>query len=434
MERNAPTVSLYELNNMVRRVVEQSLDGTWWLQAELSEVRENRGHCFVEFIQKDERSETLIAKARGQIWAGTWNMLRPYFEQMTGQRLSAGMQVLVLVHVTFHEAYGFSLNIVDIDPTYTLGDIARRRKEIIAQLEREGVLGMNKEVPLPRLLQRIAVISSATAAGYQDFCRQLTENPYSLYFHTRLFPAVMQGEAVESSVIAALNSIAAEMDQWDCVVIIRGGGSTADLTGFDTLLLAENVAQFPLPVLTGIGHERDDTVIDVVAHTRVKTPTAAAAFLVEHQKAELDYVERLADAVTRMTTQQLHDEQARLARLVQQLHACFHLRQTREKAYADQLLLRIANAVRLGLNSRSALADMQLQRLLQAVQTRLLHEQHRLELVHKTIIQSDPENLLKQGYSITRIDGKAVRDAATVASGSRVVTTTAHGEFVSIAQ
>ena len=290
-------LTLYELNHFVRQVLEVNLDEPYWLQAELSEVKENRGHCFVEFVQKAEKNNSIIAKARGQIWASSWPIIRQHFENTTGQRLSAGMEVLVKVEVTFHEAYGYSLNIIDIDPRFTLGDIAKRRQEIIRQLQEEGVFTMNKEIELPPLLQRIAVISAATAAGYQDFSNQLQNNPHGLAFRTQLFPAVMQGAQVEQSVIQALNNIANEMEQWDAVVIIRGGGAAADLSGFDTLLLAENVAQFPLPIITGIGHEKDDTVIDLVSHTRVKTPTAAAEFIIQHQVVQLRHVEDMASSI-----------------------------------------------------------------------------------------------------------------------------------------
>ena len=274
-------LSLYELNTLVRRAVERSLPEDYWLQAELSDVRtHSAGHCYVEFVQKDTRGNALLAKARGVIWANVYRLLRPYFERETGQTFAAGIKVLVQVKVEFHELYGYSLTITDIDPTYTVGDMARRRREILLRLEEEGVLTLNKELPMPVLPRRIAVISSPSAAGYGDFCSQLSANPYGFVYETKLFPAVMQGEQVESSVVAALNKINETFDCWDAVVIIRGGGAVSDLAGFDTYWLAYNCAQFPLPIITGIGHERDDTVLDLVAHTRVKTPTAAAEFLI----------------------------------------------------------------------------------------------------------------------------------------------------------
>ena len=249
-------LSLFELNARVRAMLHHTLPDCYWVAAEISDLRvASNGHCYMELVQKDTFSGSLVAKARAMIWRQNYVMVRSHFEHATQQRLVAGIKVLVYVSVEFHELYGYSLNIVDIDPTYTLGDLAQRRQEIIRQLQDDGVMDLNKELPLPRVLRRIAVISSATAAGYGDFCNQLQQSGYD--FTLKLFPAVMQGDKVERSVIDALNAIAAECDDWDVVVIIRGGGATTDLNGFESYLLATNVAQFPLPILTGIGHERD---------------------------------------------------------------------------------------------------------------------------------------------------------------------------------
>ena len=234
-------LTLYELNGLVKQTLELTLDSEYWVQAEIAELRVNR-HCYMELVEKDARGVGIVAKARAQVWANRWTLIKPMFESTTGQALAAGMQVLVKVEVTFHELYGYSLNVTDLDPTYTLGDMARHRQEILRQLAEEGIETMNKELPLPRLLQRIAVISSASAAGYGDFCNQLHNNQHGLAFKTELFQAVMQGNEVETSVVAALNRIAEQQDEWDVVVIIRGGGATSDLQGFDSLLLAENVA------------------------------------------------------------------------------------------------------------------------------------------------------------------------------------------------
>ena len=403
------SLSLLELNTLVRRSLEGAMDDTLWLQAELAEVRESRGHCYVEFVQKANDGNNIVARARGQVWANTWNMLRPYFERTTGQRLQAGMQVLMEVRVTFHEVYGYSLNVVDIDPTYTLGDIAKRRQEILRQLEEEGVRNMNKELPLPRLLQRIAVISSASAAGYQDFCNQLEQNAYELAFKTRLFPAIMQGDGVESSIISSLNAIANQLDHWDCVVIIRGGGAAADLNGFDTLALAENVAQFPLPIITGIGHERDDTVLDLISHTRVKTPTAAAEFLIQHQLEELTLLNNLAVRISRCSTELIRTEQLRLQHIAQQLPTLFALLRGKEEQRLQLLW----------------------QRMTHASATRLTHQQHRLALVETKLKSASPDQILRLGFSITRLNGHALIDAAQAKQGDTLTTTLAHGTITS---
>ncbi len=426
-------LTLYELNNLVRGTLEATLSDTYWLTAELSEVRESRGHCYVEFVQKSERGNALVAKARGQIWAQRWSMMRPLFQRTTGQPLSPGMQVLVEVQVTFHELYGYSLNVVDIDPAYTLGDIARRRHDIMRRLQAEGVADMNKELPLPRLLQRIAVISSATAAGYQDFCNQLDSNPYHLAFRTRLFEAVMQGNGVEQSIIRALDDIAAQDGRWDAVVIIRGGGSTSDLSGFDTLPLAEAVAQFPLPVITGIGHERDDTVIDLVAHTRVKTPTAAAEFLIQHQKAEQDSVEATADDIARLAAAMLQTERQRIERLTNLLPNIFTIIRTRETARLDRLLsTAAAQATHLLSDHRHQLHTQWSQLRLLARNT-LEANTHRLALAESKVRSAEPDHLLRLGFSIARIDGKAITSAAQVQAGQTIETTLAEGTIRSIA-
>ena len=403
------SLTLYELNTQVRSVVEAHFDDTLWLRAELAEVRESRGHCYLEFIQKSDNGNNIIARARGQVWANAWNILRPHFEETTGQRLVAGMQVLVEARITFHEVYGYSLNVVDIDPTYTLGDIARRRQEILSKLEEEGVLKMNKELPLPRLLQRIAVISSASAAGYQDFCNQLEQNAYGLAFHTQLFPAIMQGDAVESSIINALNTIADHLDAWDCVVIIRGGGAAADLNGFDTLALAENVAQFPLPIITGIGHERDDTVLDLISHTRVKTPTAAAEFLIQHQLEELTLLNTLADRITRCSTELLRTEQLRLQRIAQQLPTLFALRKSQEEQQLQLLW----------------------QQAIHASATHISQQQHRLVLAETKLKSANPEQIMRLGFSITRLNGHAITSAEKAQPGDTLTTTLAHGTITS---
>ena len=357
MEKNV--LSLFELNQLVRRSVRTCLPDEYWVQVELSDVRANySGHCYLECVQKDPKSNSLIAKARGIIWSNVFSQLKPYFEQETGQAFVSGIKVLVKVTVDFHELYGYSLTIVDIDPAYTLGDMARRRREILLRLQEEGVLSLNKELELPVLAQRIAVISSATAAGYGDFCNQLENNAFGFAFYPRLFPAIMQGERVEASVIAALDRIYAESEKWDVVVIIRGGGATSDLSGFDTYDLAASCAQFPLPIITGIGHERDDTVIDLVAHTRVKTPTAAAEFLVNHLRQTAEQLENYAYYIRQEVPARLNREKERLERCITRIPARVQMRLQREDFRRERLAKRME----------------------MAWQSRLAKEQYRLEL------------------------------------------------------
>ena len=273
--------SLYQLNQRIKQQLSEAFGHPQWVIAEISEINTNRsGHCYLELIEKSADNDQIIAKARATIWSFTYRMLKPYFETTTGQVLTHGLKVLVKATVEFHEVFGLSLNISDIDPSYTMGDMARRRREIILRLEEEGIAQMNKEIELALVPQKIAIISSPSAAGYEDFKKQLDQNPrrYKIYHH--LFPAVMQGKDAEQSIIHALDRVFEHDLFFDAVAIIRGGGSTADLLCFDGYELAANVAQFPIPVLTGIGHERDESVVDLVSHTRLKTPTAVAEFII----------------------------------------------------------------------------------------------------------------------------------------------------------
>ena len=424
------TLTLYELNGLVRQTLELTLEDAYWVQAEVSELRVNR-HCYMELVQKEPRGNGILAKARAQVWANRWAFLRPMFENTTGQRLAAGMQVLVQVEVTFHELYGYSLNIIDIDPTYTLGDMARRRMEILHQLEEEGILTMNKDLPLPRLMQRIAVISSASAAGYGDFCNQLRNNKKGLAFKTELFQAIMQGSEVERSVIAALNNIAAHAEEWDAVVIIRGGGATSDLQGFDSLLLAENVAQFPLPIITGIGHERDDTVIDLIAHTRVKTPTAAAEFLIHHQEEELDTLEDLAMRLNERTSQMLANETFRLKLLTSKLPNLFSAVRAREEMRLHTFTAALAqNSIR-RLEQGKGMVELLHKQLLLFTPAMLEHERKRIELIKSQLHSAHPDRILQLGFSITRLGGKAIRSTDEVKEGDELETTLASGTLKS---
>lgn len=423
-------LSLFELNNLVHEALEATFDHTYWLTAELSECRvAANGHCYVELVEKNDDSRVLIAKARGNIWRNTYPLLAATFEHETGQKLQPGLKILVEAKVTFHELYGYALNIIDIDPTYTLGDMARKRKEILAQLEADGVLTLNKELALPRPLSRIAVISSSTAAGYGDFCDQLEKSPYR--FTTRLFPAIMQGEHVEESVIEALDSIAEEQEAWDAVVIIRGGGAVSDLNGFDTYLLAANVAQFPLPILTGIGHERDDTIIDVVAHTRLKTPTAVAAFLIERQRDEYETLLQMEKNLQQNICRKLEKERNRFEQNGRRYQMATASYCHREKAN----LLKLTSLLEKQIFQLIQQQQFQLNSLQQvyekAVATQISHEQIKLASIGKQLALAGPERILKMGFSITYHQGKAVKSASLLKSGSRLTTRLAEGSITS---
>ena len=409
----------------------------YWVEAELSECRESKGHCYMELIQKDERSATPIAKASAKCWVSKWMLIRPYFERTTGQRLHAGMKVLLKVYPQFHEAYGFSWIITDIDPTYTLGDMARKREEIIRQLKEEGVFDLQKELQLPLFCQNIAVISSETAAGYGDFCNQLTDNPYGFLFHTQLFPAIMQGDGVEQSVINALEEIfdvqSSQSDMFDCVVIIRGGGATSDMSGFDTLALAENVANFPIPIITGIGHERDESILDMVSYLRVKTPTAAAAFLIEHLKEVRDSIEDLQNRMIHCAQQKLSALNSNLSAIADVIPRLFSIVKTRQEARLDSLFSSLLSSIQQTiLAQKSNLATFEQRIPMLIVDRRLTAEYHRLEMLEEKIKSLDPALLLRRGYSITLFKGKAVRDPLALKKGDEIETRIEKGIIKSI--
>ena len=389
----------------------------------------------MSLIQKDERGSTPVAKADARCWASKWMLIRPYFERTTGQPLRPGIKVLLKVYAQFHEAYGFSWIVTDIDPTYTLGDMARKRQEIIRQLKEEGVFDLQKELDLPVFCQRIAVISSETAAGYGDFCHQLSDNPYGFHFDVQLFPAIMQGEGVEQSIINALERIYSRSVEcgvrsengFDCVVIIRGGGATSDMSGFDTLELAENVANFPLPIITGIGHDRDESILDMVSHTRVKTPTAAATLLIDHLKAVLDTIEGAQSLITHYAQQKLSSLHSQLATIQEILPKLFSTVKIRQEACLDTYYQRIAHHMGLKLSTLNSQLSTLESRIPLVLERRLTAERHKLELFDEKLRALDPALLLKRGYSITLKDGKAVRDAQALQKGDEIETRLANG-------
>lgn len=404
-------LTLYQLNTLVKEVIEERLPNRYWVQGELSEGRAGyNGHFYGEMIQKDERTASIIAKARVTCWASMYAALSRTFHEATGETLRAGLTVMVEVSVSFHQQYGYSLTITNIDPSYTLGDMARRRQEILRQLEQDGILHDNQQLSLPLLTQRIAVISSATAAGYGDFCNQLLHNEYGFYFHLQLFPAIMQGQHVPETLIAALQQVAAESEQWDAVVIIRGGGSTSDLSDFDSYPLAACIAQMPLPVITGIGHERDETVLDYVAHTHLKTPTAVAAFLIERLAATSAHVDELSQRISRSVIERISREQQRIIKLASVLPLAFQTVRQRQEHLLDTILLRISNAHR----------------------ERHIREQHRLQLLEQRLRSLDPALMLQRGYSMTIVDGHLLHDASEVLPGQKITTRLAKGTITSI--
>ncbi len=429
---NSP-ISLYELNNLIKGVLSDSLSDMFWIRAEMSDVRVNQnGHCYLEFIEKDKTGKTLIAKARAMIWANTFYMLKAYFENATKQSFSSGLKVLVRVSVEFHELYGFSLTVHDIDPTYTLGDQALNRAAILKQLEEDGVLDLNKELDMPVPTNRIAVISSPTAAGYEDFLDQLGNNAYGFVFYTKLFPAIMQGDRSETSIISALEHIYKYQDCFDAVVIIRGGGATSDLSCFDSYLLAASCAQFPLPVITGIGHERDETVLDVVAHTRAKTPTAVAEFLINNIAQIVYELNEISQNIVSMVTLRLQDESARVNVFEAQnsfvLKGWIKEQNTILSSVKALLLKGTCTITKANQSQFLSIEDM----LIRNTGQFFKEQNNKLEIIEKHLQLSSPENILKKGYSLTMKDGKVIKQSNKVKSGDEITTFFADGKIDSI--
>jgi Exonuclease VII, large subunit len=394
---------------MVQEKIKESFPSTYWLLAETSDVRINNKHCYLEFIEKNETSNSLVAKARGYIWSSTFEMLKPYFERTTGQTFVSGIKVLIKVSVEFHPMYGYSLNVWDIDPSYTLGDMQLKRQAILKQLDDEGVLRLNKELQLSELPQRIALISSPTAAGYEDFQKQLSDNSYGFTFYSHLFPAIMQGEQTEKSIIAALDKIYRHKDSFDAVAIIRGGGAASDLAAFDSYLLAANCAQFPLPIIVGIGHERDETVLDFVAFHKEKTPTAVAEYFIGLSRQFFEKLVYSQNVITDASIRLLEESRFHLKRLETYFPLIANNLIEKKKGNLDVLQIELKNGCR---------------RFLSFKESSLKEKEAFMKL-------SSPDYILAKGYSITLKDGKAIKSSGQLKKGDTIETILKDGRIES---
>lgn len=399
-------ITLRELQRRVKAALEGQFALPLWVSAEISDLKVNySGHCYLELVEKGGDNGVPTAQARAVIWRSQYPRVAAYFEAETGQRLAPGLKILAKVLVTYHELYGFSLQITEIDPSFTLGDLERQRQQTIAQLQQDGVWEMNREVAMPAVVQRVAIVSSANAAGYQDFCKELAKSPYR--FETVLFDAFMQGEAAEQSIIDALCRVADRLEEFDAVVIIRGGGSRSDLNCFNAYRLCSYVAQFPLPVITGIGHDKDTSVADMVAHTALKTPTAVAGWLVERMSGIEGWLDNAA--------LQLHDGVLRLTRAQQ-------LRLEEMAGDLRHLPSGLIRQRRLELEGRS-------EAFRQAVGVFLRQEQQRVATSAELIESRSPRRILRMGFAVVRGDGRAVRSIAEVTTGQRMEVEVADGRF-----
>ncbi|NOU17884.1 MAG: exodeoxyribonuclease VII large subunit [Bacteroidales bacterium] len=445
-------ITLFELNQKVKETLSQSFQTNYWIVAEVSEVKENSsGHCYLELIQKDELQDYPKAKARATIWAYTYRMLKPYFETTTGRSISSGIKILVLAEVVFHEVFGYSLNITDIEPNYTIGDIEQKRREAIEKLVVEGVFDMNKGLELQVPPKRVAVISSSSAAGLQDFINQLHTNNYGYKIEHTLFTAIMQGSSAEESIINALNKINEQYYNFDVVVIIRGGGSQADLACFDSYWLAAHVAQFPLPIITGIGHEKDISVVDLVAHTKLKTPTAVADFIVSKFIEAESILHDLKDRLEFIIEENLTTEKLQFERRLSSITPRIFQEISKGEINIERLYRKYSYSLnQLILNERSkttkAAKTFELLSLMKIAKSYnninqfksflnnyslryLVNQNNLLEIIHKTNTSSDPSNILKRGYSITLHNGKILKDSKLVKKGETITTKLNKGEL-----
>jgi len=474
---NDQQLTLSELQTQVKRSLEETFTAPVWVIAEISEMTVNRsGHCYLDLVETETGTDNVKARCRATIWSYTFRMMRPYFETTTGQVFTEGLKVLLQAKVEYHEVYGFSLNIRDIDPVYTLGDMARQRREIIRRLQEDGVFEMNKELELPLVPQRIAIISSPTAAGLQDFMDQLHNNPHQFVFYTKLFNAVMQGTEAPQSIMNALDLIFEQEDLFDAVVIIRGGGAQFDLACFDHYELASYVAQFPLPVITGIGHDKDDTVIDLVAHTRMKTPTAVAEFLISGALRFSQELKELEKHFTELVTDQLEDNKTRLSdaadqlnQLVSQMIVTQQNRLTiariqlanqseaflkRQQSELRQLTIGVRNLTNQFVSRQNHLLDQSGNKLRFVFREQILNnknlinqcqylikirsldqiqrEKKNLSSIQEKLRLVDPQNILKRGYSLTMMNGKIIKSVHQLKKGDLLETRLSDGFIESI--
>lgn len=427
-------ISLVEFNRRIGGLLHDASVQRCWVVAETSDVRQSGGHCYLELVQKDAQTGQTLARMRGIVWASVYARLRCEFERATGQPFASGMNVMVEVSANFHEQYGLSVVITGINPTYTLGDMARQRLEILNRLRREGIIDLNKQLPWVDVAQRVAVISAAGAAGYGDFMNQLHNNPSGIKFYTCLFPAVMQGQSTVTSVIAALERINDYADLFDCVVIIRGGGSTSDLNSFDNYDLAANVAQFPLPVICGIGHDRDNTVVDSVASVRVKTPTAAAEWLLDRAQSALDHVNALTDMVVDSATQMLSGARQQLAYFTSGIPLMADNIVVRHRARLQQIAAAIPVVAARRIDGAGKDLAFASQRVAMAARQCVANVRQRVTGLEKQVELLSPDRVLRRGYSLTLRDGHVVTSASSLRAGDSLVTRFADGERTSVVE
>lgn len=426
-------LSLYELSRLIHQTIDAGLNQQYLVTAEIQSLSVNRsGHAYLELVEKSDTGQQIVSQMRATIWAGQYRTIRPYFETATGLLFQAGIKIMVIAKVSYHEIYGLSLNITDILPEYTAGELALQRKKTIEQLKNEGVFDMNRELQLPMLIKKIAVISSAGAAGYGDFVNQLRNNPYHYGFITTLFEAAMQGNQAEPSIIEQLDNIATQPNMYDCVVIIRGGGSKTDLGCFDNLALCRHICQYPLPIITGIGHERDESVADLVANTRQKTPTAVAQFLIDRAlqcdrlvDTKLESIRNHMSELIRLQQTRIHDIENTLTSVIRNF---VPLRQSKtENCYNN-----IIHKIQYLLSNKKATAILTTRKIHSQMAKATAEATAKLEKTELKAIANSPETMLKKGYTYVMSNGKIITSPQQLTEGQKITTVFMQGTVESI--
>ena len=448
------TYTLAELQQEIKECLSDSFPFAVWIVAEINTLTRHRsGHCYMELVQKSKTSNSIVAQARATIWANKFSFISAYFESETDRELAEGMNVMLQVAITYHEVYGMSLNVLGINPTYTIGDVECAKKEIIDRLINDGVFDMNKKQELPHVIQNIAVISSSTAAGYGDFVNHLETNMYGYHINVTLYEAAMQGELTEQSVLNALNRIGDEYENYDAVAIIRGGGSKNDLAWFDNYNIAYMVTQFPLPVISGIGHERDESIVDMVAHTRMKTPTAVANFIIDYNSKFEEQIDSTSSEIFGIAKDFLMSSEMYLNNMTMSIMKVRSLL-SKHTEHCDRIMSEVRNS----LNVRMKEEEMKLNMIGTKLETspkHIISEQeshvngikelmvrttkHRIEKVNEKLnflehrlTLNDPRTILKRGYSITRINGKVVTNDLETNDGDIMETLLYDGKVTSV--
>ena len=417
-------MTLTQLLRMVRGAVAEAFPAPVWVRGEIHEIKTyNSGHCYIELVEKGSGRELFSAKVQAVLWRNRRALVEAAFYQGTGRRLEVGMTVLVKVRVQYSEVYGMSLSIEDIDPAFTLGEVELVRQRTLERLRKEGMLDMNGTLPMPRLPRRFALITSETAAGYGDFMHHLYDNGYGFRFYTRLYQAPMQGSTAPGGIIAALDAIMADVDAgevYDAVLLLRGGGAVADLVCFDDYDLAVNIAQFPLPVMVAVGHERDTHICDIVAAISVKTPTALADYIVNAFIEEDASLTAIGDRLRSSVTLRLDGMRQRLEQTARRLGSGADMRCRLERNRMDMLLMRMRKGVTLRSGNAQNSLNILWMRVKSGTALRLKAESGRLDMLELRIRKGDPVAMLRPGSAYVLRDNRPVESAADLGPGDRL--------------